>query len=162
MIENYLFITPIAFTLTMSLLFLSLLDFLQNFTIKFMKSLQIIYQYLLRIKYPVSLPTDIGEALGIPIRNCWSFEEFFHQVISPSTKITNLKKYMLREEAEHLFLKAARKEKFCNNTLFSYYFNEGWLEFSLQFDNCSRLRRIYILHKQIEEPNGIELPLAND
>lgn len=67
---------------------------------------------------------------------------------------------MPREEAEAAFETALRKEKFLHNTLCSYYFNEGWMEFVLQFDEHSRLRRIYIQHKKIEQEEGIEIPLS--
>jgi hypothetical protein len=67
---------------------------------------------------------------------------------------------MPREEAEAAFQTALRKEKFLHNSLFSYYFNEGWMEFVLQFDEHSRLRRIYIQHKKITQEEGIEIPLS--
>lgn len=60
------------------------------------------------------------------------------------------------------FYKAQRKEKFGRNTLFSYYFNEGWLEFSLHFDEHCRLRRIYLQHQRLKEMEGVEIPLTRD
>lgn len=66
---------------------------------------------------------------------------------------------MNRTQAEKAFEKAKRKERFGNNSLFSFYFTQGWLEFELQFDESELLRRIYIHHKLISHPNGYELPL---
>lgn len=68
---------------------------------------------------------------------------------------------MDRSQAEKAFEKAKRKERFGNNSLFSFYFTQGWLEFELQFDESELLRRIYIHHKLISHPNGYELPLPS-
>ena len=66
---------------------------------------------------------------------------------------------MPREKAEKAFISAQRKEHFMRSSLFSYYFSEGWMEFKLEFDSKSLLRRIYIQHKTIEDERGIELHL---
>ncbi len=63
-----------------------------------------------------------------------------------------------REEAEDVFRTALRKERFSQNSLFSYHFNGGWMEFMLQFDEQSRLRRIYIQHKDLK--CKYELPIT--
>lgn len=69
---------------------------------------------------------------------------------------------MPRNIAEAAFERAQRKEKFGRNSLFSYYFNEGWLEFNLHFDEHSRLRRIYLQHKDVDQEQGIEISLQQD
>lgn len=66
---------------------------------------------------------------------------------------------MSRAKAEEAFCKAPLKEKFQNDTLVSYCFNEGTLEFFLQFDNDSKLRRIYLQHKDIKQDKGFEIKL---
>lgn len=68
---------------------------------------------------------------------------------------------MPRNEAEAAFKNASRTERFKQNTLCSYYFNEGWMEFILQFDNQARLRRIYLQHKDIDQDSGVEIPLRD-
>ena len=68
---------------------------------------------------------------------------------------------MPREEAEAAFQSAQRKERFGRNSLFSYYFQEGWLEFKLYFDEKARLRRIYLQHKDLNSDN-IEIHLNRD
>lgn len=124
-----------------------------------MKSFDFLYRFFIRWRYPVSLPEDIAMALGVPVDNRMSFEEFVSLLTSPSCCPSKLMKYMPRQQAEDAFRNALRKEKFTHLTLCSYYFNEGWMEFVLQFDDQSRLRRIYLQHKNIKQDNGIEIPL---
>jgi hypothetical protein len=69
---------------------------------------------------------------------------------------------MPRKDAEAAFQRARRKEHFCRNSLFSYYFHEGWLEFCLHFDEKNRLRRIYLQHKRLESELGVEIPLFSE
>lgn len=123
------------------------------------KTLDAVYRFFIRFRYPVTLPEDIAEALGIAISNFLTFEEFVLCLTSPSCRPTRLSRFMPREKAEAAFNKAQRKERFQQQTLISYYFSEGWMEFILQFDEQSRLRRIYIQHKHIEKEYGIEIPL---
>lgn len=123
--------------------------------------LNLFYRLFLRFRYPVSLPEDVAKALGVSFSNYISFEDFVKKLTCPSCQPTKLKKFMPREEAEAAFHEALRKERFQHNTLFSYYFNEGWMEFVLQFDEHSRLRRIYIQHKKIVQEEGIEIPLCS-
>jgi hypothetical protein len=68
---------------------------------------------------------------------------------------------MRREDAEAAFGSAQRKEHFRQISLFSYYFSEGWVEFKLEFDSDSLLRRIYIQHRIIQSERGIELQLSS-
>lgn len=116
--------------------------------------------FLIRFRYPVSLPEDIAHALGIELSNFITFDQFVEMLIAPSLRPTKLCKFMPRDVAEGAFSNALRKEKFRLNTLCSYYFSEGWVEFILQFDESSRLRRIYVNHKKIREDKGIEIPLS--
>lgn len=119
-------------------------------------------QLFCRFRYPVSLPENVAEALGIEASNALTFDQFVHQLSNPAFRPTKLKKYMSRQKAETAFQGAVKKEKFPHKTLFSYYFNEGWLEFVLLFDDQSRLRRIYLQHKKIPAEEGLELTLNND
>ena len=64
---------------------------------------------------------------------------------------------MPREQAEETFRLAKRKEKFKQNSLFSYHFKRGWIEFNLQFDEQSRLRRLYICHKDLKRKHEISI-----
>lgn len=125
------------------------------------KALDHLYRVLLRFRYPVTLPEDVAQALGVDMSNFLTFEEFVEELTSPSCRPTRLSRFMPRDIAEAAFQSAQRKERFKYNSLYSYYFSEGWMEFILQFDEESRLRRIYLQHKRIEHEEGIEIPLRS-
>lgn len=125
-----------------------------------MKTSSFLFRLLIRFRYPVSLPEDVAKALGIDVSNYITFQEFVKRITSPACRPTKLTKFMPRDQAEEAFQFAYRKERFTQNSLYSYYFNEGWLEFILKFDDQSRLRRVYLQHKHIQEDDGIEIPLA--
>lgn len=122
-----------------------------------MKALDHLYKLFLRFRYPVSLPEEVAEALGVNLSKFSSFQEFIEQLFN--CRPTRLTKFMPRKDAEKAFQNALQKDRFQQMSLFSYYFNEGWLEFVLQFDEQSRLRRLYLQHKQISQEEGIEIPL---
>ena len=124
-----------------------------------MRGSDIFHRLLLRLRYPVSLPEDVAQALGIHMSNFLTFEEFVSQLISPECRPTRLIKFMPRHKAEEVFEGAQRTERFKKNTLISYYFSEGWMEFVLFFDEESRLRRLYLQHKKIEQDKGVEIQL---
>lgn len=115
----------------------------------------------LRFRYPVSLPEDIAEALGIPLTNCLSFNEFILQLCTACSP-TRLCRFMPRHEAEKAFLKAVRTERYAEKTVLSYYFSEGWMEIILQFDRESRLRRVYLHHRKLPSERGVELRLFSE
>jgi hypothetical protein len=114
-------------------------------------------QMFIRLRYPVSTPEDIANALGIQLNNRLAFAQFLEGC--KECQPTNLAKYMSRTEAERVFCNALRKDRFTQSSLFSFYFNEGWLEFELQFDPMSRLRRVYLHHQYISDSRGHELDL---
>lgn len=118
---------------------------------------RLVYRFSVRFRYPVSLPEDVAQALGINASNYLTFEEFVNQLVQPSCRPTKLTKFMPRDEAEAAFQTALRKERFKHNSLYSYYFSEGWMEFVLFFDEHSRLRRIYLQHKKISQEEGVEI-----
>jgi hypothetical protein len=120
-----------------------------------------VFHFFLRLRYPVSLPEDIATDLGITATNLLTFEELVSQLSSQSCRPKRLMRFMPREEAEAAFCSAQRKERFSRNSLYSYYFHEGWLEFKLCFDEHSRLRRIYLQHKHIAS-EYIEIHLNRD
>lgn len=113
-----------------------------------------------RIQYPVSLPEEIASALGIRATNDLAFDDFIRLLTSPACLPTRLRKYMRREDAEAAFDTAIKKERFSRHSLFSYYFNNGWMGFYLQFDQESKLRRIYVQHKVLKKQDGVEIDLA--
>lgn len=115
---------------------------------------------LARFRYPVSLPQDIASAVGIEIQNTIRFRQLLSLLTSPSASPIKLTKYMPREQAEYAFRSALRRDRFPQSSLYSFYFNEGWLEFELQFDHLSRLRRVYLHHKLLYNSHGHELPLC--
>ena len=119
------------------------------------------YHFLHRLRYPASLPEEVANALGVPLANTATFEEFVNQLTNPESRPKTLVKFMRREKAEAAFHNALRKEKFQHSTHFSFYFNEGWVEFILLFDEECRLRRLYLQHKEIPSDEGVEIPLAS-
>ena len=125
-----------------------------------MKAFSFIFRLMLRFRYPVSLPEDVATALGVDVSNHITFEEFVSRITSPACRPTKLTKFMPRDQAEEAFNTACRKERFKQNSLYSYYFTEGWMEFILKFDDQSRLRRVYLQHKHIHEDSGIEITLT--
>lgn len=125
----------------------------------FMIAFDWLYQFILRVRYPISLPEDIALDLGINAPNFLSFEEFVANLTNPLSRPQKVSRFMPREVAESAFQNAQRKEKFSRNSLYSYYMYEGWLEFSLYFDEQSRLRRIYVQHKLLAAERGVEIPL---
>lgn len=124
-----------------------------------MKRFDSIQRLFTRLRYPVSLPEEVAEALGIELPNTLSFSELVARLSHLSSPPTTLHRFMLREKAEESFVKAPKVERFCTTTLFSYYFYEGWLEFILRFDDEGRLRRLYLQHKSLPADDGVEIAL---
>ena len=124
-----------------------------------MKAIDRLYRFFIRFRYPVSLPEDIANALGIELSNFVTFEEFVERLTCPTCRPTRLSRFMPRDRAEAAFQTAQRKEHFKLNSLYSYYFSEGWLEFVLEFDENALLRRLYLHHKNIKQDRGIEIAL---
>ena len=125
-----------------------------------LKLFKTIERTLLRFRYPVSLPEEVSEALGVPLSNYMSFKDLVKTLSEPLSSPKRLSRFMPRHVAENVFCNAAKQERFCEKTLISYHFPEGWVEFILQFDRESRLRRVYLLHKDIASDQGIELSLS--
>jgi len=125
------------------------------------KSLDRLSRFFARFRYPVTLPEDVTETLGVQVSNFMSFDELIKKITSSRCNPLSLAKYMPRKEAERAFQRATCIEQFGEKTLVSYFFPEGWVEFVLKFDHQSRLRRIYLLHKEIEEVEGVEICLCS-
>lgn len=117
----------------------------------------------MRWRYPDSLPDDVAEALGIALINFSSFDQFIEQLSNEACcRPTTLYRFMPRQAAEAAFRPTARHtECFPRETLCSYYFCEGWLEFILQFDEDNLLRRIWLQHKLIPHQQGCEIHLSD-
>ncbi len=113
--------------------------------------------FFMRLRYPFSTPEEVGSDLGITLSNQISFQEFIDLLTHPVHPPTKITKYMSRAKAEALFKEARHKEIFRHNTLISYYFNEGWMELLLDFDNESRLRRLYVQCKGLKKK--VEIPI---
>jgi hypothetical protein len=101
---------------------------------------------LVRFRYPVSLPEEVACALGIEMSNRCTFKQFLSCLSNPSCCPAKIKRLMPRHHAESLFETALRKEQ---HSLFSYYFKGAWMEFILHFDDQSRLRRLYLQHRDL-------------
>jgi hypothetical protein len=124
-----------------------------------MQLLESLTRLLSRFRYPVSLPEDVAHDLGMYLPNTLNFQEFLHLLSSPHQRPAKLRKYMGRTLAESTFESALKKEMFKSCSLFSYYFNKGWLVFALHFDDDGRLRRVYLQYPARE---GFDLPLEED
>ena len=111
-----------------------------------------------RFWHPVSLPEDVADVLGVTISNFVTFDELVSVVERSRCDPMKLAKFMPRKDAEAAFSHSKCKECFHDRTLVSYYFNEGWIEFILHFDECSQLTHVYLMHKGIEEDGGVEIP----
>lgn len=122
--------------------------------------MRIVHQFLqclARLRYPVSMPREVAEDLGFELTSQLSYKKFFEMLIDPASRPKKLSRWMPRDIAEGVFQYAKRKERFIHNSLFSYYFKDGWIEFILQFDDEARLRRLYLRHKRLKEKHEITL-----
>lgn len=107
----------------------------------------------LRWRYPVSTPEDVFKALGMELRTPKDFREFIDQLDDNHHESKNFCRFMPREEAEAHFSSAVKKERFRHQSLYSYCFKhtqkDCWVEFILDFDQHSRLRRMYLENKDL-------------
>lgn len=124
-----------------------------------MKAMDLLSDFLVRFRYPISLPEDISKALGVPLSNRLPFNEFVNRLAAPALKPTTLSKFMLREKAEEAFCNAPCQERFNESTLITYYFKDGPMQFILKFKD-EKLRRVCLLHKDIPQDEGIEIQLS--
>lgn len=124
------------------------------------KPLTQLSRLLARFWYPVTLPEDVAETLGVEVSNFLSFDELMKCIAQSKCHPLRLARFMPRKDAEAAFKNATCIEHFGEKTLVSYFFPEGWVEFVLKFDRESRLRRIYLLHKDIENEEGVEINLC--
>ena len=111
-----------------------------------------------RIRYPYALPSDIGKALGLSLPDNLLYLALLES-LSTIHHPQSLEKFMTRKRAENCFCGATRCEKFTLSTLCSYRFTEGWVEFELQFDEHDKLRRLYLIHKELRNQDRIEINL---
>jgi len=110
-----------------------------------------------RFRYPRSTPEDVAHDLGLTCTNLLTFQEFMCYLTNSKHQLTKLSRFMPREQAEEIFCLALRKEKFSKDSLFSYHFKGGWVEFILHFDDQSRLRRVYVRHKDLKQTHEIAI-----
>lgn len=115
-----------------------------------------------RLRYPVSLPDDIANDLGISLPRIRSLKVFLELLSMPATKTKHLKRWMPRHEAEAAFKCAIKKETFSASSFFSYYFNHGWVVVALYFDEHARLRRAYLQCPACETMEGFELKIDEE
>jgi hypothetical protein len=117
-------------------------------------------RFIARFRYPVSLPEDVAETLGIEVSNFLSFDELIKKLSCCHSNPLRLAKYMPRRQAENAFQHATCIDRFGRKTLVSYYFPEGWVEFVLEYDGDGLLRRMYLRHKGVESEQGEEVGLC--
>ncbi|MFN0065358.1 MAG: hypothetical protein ACKVOH_03890 [Chlamydiales bacterium] len=127
--------------------------------------MQIIEEFmrlLSRFRYPVSLPEDIARDLGVCISNSLTFKELIKFLRSPHLRLCKVAKFMPRELAEDNFQSALKKESFKSSSLFSYYFNKGWLVFALYYDENDRLRRLHVQCPSCSCMEGFDIHLDEE
>lgn len=127
-----------------------------------MEAFNKICRFLLRFRYPFSLPEDVAIAFGIQKSYFLTFNKLMSNLTNPNYRPDTLTKYMPRSEAESVFRTALRKERFQSNSLFSYHVNGHWMEFVLHFDDKSRLRRLYLTHKDLKKQHEIPISIQSD
>jgi hypothetical protein len=132
----------------------------QNIGKDMKKPLDRLARLFARFWYPVTLPEDVTETLGVEVSNFLSFDELIKRITQSNCNPLRLSKFMPRKDAEAAFKHATSIEHYGEKTLVSYFFPEGWIEFVLKFDRESRLRRIYLLHKSIKSEEGVEVRLC--
>lgn len=115
---------------------------------------------LAHFRHPLSLPEDIGYALSFQVSNFISVHQLLEIIIDEHFLVKNLSRFMPREQAELFFHKAITKDYFLDRSIFSFSFQNELVEFVLEFDSLSRLRRLYLRHPSILIQKGKELSLA--
>lgn len=98
-----------------------------------------------RLRYPYSMPAEIGEDLGLELDNRHPFHKFLQVLASPANLPRKLYKFMPRDEVCSLFRHARRMDDFQSKIFFCYYFRQGWIEFEAHFDNNRRLCRLRLM-----------------
>jgi hypothetical protein len=109
----------------------------------------------IRFRYPVSTPEEVAKDLGFAVSNSLTFQQFINSLLDPTLRPQKLTRFMPRQQAENMFHFALRREIFQQDTLFSYYFKSGWVEFNLHFDDQARLRRLYVRNKNLKQKQEI-------
>jgi hypothetical protein len=115
---------------------------------------------VVRLRYPFSMPEEIGLDLGLDVTNSTDFDSLLKFLRSSSCYPRNLRRYMKKDEAEALFSHAFRSDHFREKSIHCYYFKQGWVEFELVYDNADRLRRIILQSRDISADEGVEIKLS--
>jgi len=129
---------------------------------KSMRAVAWVLQCYQRLRYPDILPSDIAADLGLAKARFLNFDDLFNLLTDENCSLKRLSRFMPREKAEAVFSRAQRQERFGRSALYSYYFNEGWLEFILHFDEEARLRRVYFQHKRLQTQQRVELAVIKN
>lgn len=111
-----------------------------------------------RLRYPFSLPEEIGSDLGLDVTNQTDFKTLLSFLCSASCAPRNLKRFMKRGDVDTLFQNAFRADHFSGKSIYCYYFKQGWIEFELIYDNNNLLRRVKLQSQKLSD-EGIELKL---
>lgn len=125
-----------------------------------MKAVAWVLRCYQRLRYPAILPSTIAADLGLTKAHFLTFSDLFMLLTDSSCSLKKLSRFMPREKAEEVFHRAQRQERFGRSSRYSYYFNEGWLEFMLHFDDESRLRRVYFQHKRLQTQQKVEIAVV--
>lgn len=112
-----------------------------------------------RYYYPYSLPSEIGNALGVQLVDSMPYERFLESLIDLHTS-PRLSRYMCRAAAEKAFRAATRCERYDNTTRYFFRFTDGWVEFELLFDEGNKLRRLFLHHRCIQDQDRLEIMLT--
>ncbi len=126
----------------------------------FMKLFYYLASLCSRWQYPLSSFKEVVDDLGVNVPGNIALKEFVKALTSQHCHLTKLTKFMSRDDAEKVFASAIKKERFSGHSLYSYYFDNQWMGFYLQFDQNSKLRRIYVQHKDFKKQCGEEIKLV--
>lgn len=124
-----------------------------------MSLLYALNRLLHRFRYPVSMPDDLANDLGVSITSNPSFGDFIEYLKISANRPTKLWKMMPRYQAERRFQSALKKEVFPGSTFFSYSFQHSWLLVVLHFDAQSRLRRLHVQCPSSIDKKSFDIPL---
>jgi len=126
-----------------------------------MKVLDGFLRIIARFWYPVALPEEVVETLGVEVSNFLSFDDLVKILAKSTCNPHRIARYMPRKEVEAAFRNATSRDIFRDKTLITYFFNEGSVEFVLYFDRYDLLRRVYLRHRCIQMEEGVEIPLRS-
>jgi hypothetical protein len=97
-----------------------------------------------RFQHPRSWVKDVADDLGVQLPPDVSLEAMLLHLQGKDFRPRSLFLSMPRRRAEEAFQKALKKEVYESCSLFSYYFDPGWLVMALYFDQFQHLSKVFV------------------